>query len=90
MKVYLICRFVAGAFDTIQFLTQAIIADITTLDKRSQFLTDLESKVNIAQTIGPVIGGIVSNFHLYFAMYSVFSFVMIIGGLRCSYMPSPS
>ena len=72
MKVYIICRFVAGTFDTIQFLTQAIIADITTLNERPRFLTDLESKVNIAQTIGPIIGGILSNFHIYIAMYNIY------------------
>lgn len=67
--MYIACRFVAGAFDTIQFLAQAIIADITTLDERSRFLTDLESKVNIAQAIGPILGGLISRFNLYAAMY---------------------
>ena len=71
VKVYIICRFVAGTFDTIQYLTQAIIADITTLNERPRFLTDLESKVNIAQAIGPIIGGVLSNFNLYLAMYVI-------------------
>ena len=71
IKVYIVCRFVAGAFDTIQFLAQAVIADITKLDERPRSLTDLESKVNIAQSIGPIIGGLISQFHLYAAMYTM-------------------
>ena len=65
VNVYIICRVVAGGFDTVQYLSQAVIADITTTRDRPKYLAQLESMNNTAQTVGPLLAGVLSNYHLY-------------------------
>lgn len=49
ITVYLVSRIVAGLFDTVQYLSQAVIADITTNRDRAKYLAQLESVVNVSQ-----------------------------------------
>ena len=65
VNVYIICRVVAGGFDTVQYLSQAVIADITNTRERPKYLAQLESMNNTAQTVGPLLAGVLSNYHLY-------------------------
>lgn len=69
VNVYIICRIVAGGFDTVQYLSQAVIADITNIRERPKYLAQLESMINTSQTIGPLLAGVLSKYHLYLPLY---------------------
>ena len=69
ITVYLVSRIVAGLFDTVQYLSQAVIADITTKRDRAKYLAQLESVVNVSQMMGPLLGGVLSSFNLYIPLF---------------------
>ena len=69
ITVYLVSRIVAGLFDTVQYLSQAVIADITTNRDRAKYLAQLESVVNVSQMMGPLLGGVLSSFNLYIPLF---------------------
>ncbi|KAK8812729.1 hypothetical protein WA538_004586 [Blastocystis sp. DL] len=69
ITVYLVSRIVAGLFDTVQYLSQAVIADITTNRDRAKYLAQLESVVNVSQMMGPLLGGVLSSFNLYIPLW---------------------
>ena len=66
---YLIIRVITGLFDNMINLGQAYMADITTLRERPKYLAQFESMVNLTQTIGPLIAGVLSNINLYLPLY---------------------
>lgn len=69
MNYYLIIRVATGLFDNMINLGQAYMADITTLRDRPKYLAQFESMVNLTQTVGPLIAGVLSNINLYLPLY---------------------
>lgn len=76
ITVYLVSRVVAGLFDTVQYLSQAVIADITTSRDRAKYLAQLESVVNVSQMMGPLLGGVLSSFNLYIPLFVLIASLM--------------
>lgn len=51
-----------------QTLTPSCVGDVTTSNKRAHYLSQLESVNNVAQAVGPLIGGFLSTFSLNYAL----------------------
>lgn len=56
------------------------VGDVTTQHKRAHYLSQLEAANNIAQAIGPFIGGVLSSISLSAAMSACCSLHSFIGG----------
>ena len=69
INLYLIYRVITGVFDNMINLGQAYMADITSLRDRPKYLAQFESMVNLTQTVGPLIAGVLSNYSLYLPLY---------------------
>ena len=68
MNFFIIFRSLTGVFDNLISLSQAYMADITPLKERPRYLAQLESVINIAQCVGPLIAAILSKIHLCFSI----------------------
>ena len=48
------------------------VGDVTASHQRAHYLSQLEAVNNVAQAIGPFVGGILSSYSLDASMYSFF------------------
>lgn len=52
-------------------MTFSCVGDVITSSKRAHYLSQLESVNNVAQAVGPLIGGFLSSFSLSYALYEL-------------------
>lgn len=89
--MYIVFRFLGGLFDAQTSMFQAFVSftrlifrcigDVTSSHQRAHYLSQLEAINNIAQAIGPFIGGILSAYSLSASLYPFLSFLYL-GGMH--------